>query len=110
MEMVRELSDILSALSLLRKIPLECKFYESYDDFIQGFPKDPIQTVIVARRGADGMECARNAKLMRPDIPIIWLSDDNGFGIESYRIGCAFFSADTLTEDLLIAALKRCEI
>ncbi len=88
--------------------PLVCKIYDTYDDFIAGFPQDDASAVIVARHGADGMESARSAKIMQPDVPLIWFSDDQDFGVESYRIGCDYFSADAVTETLLTAALARC--
>lgn len=90
-------------------IPLEYIVYDDYDDFISGFSQGESQAVIVARRGADGMECARNAKVLKPDIPLIWFSDDQGFGVESYRISCAYFSAEPITETLLSTALARCK-
>ncbi len=105
---MRGFEQLMAALSNTLKTPLDCYYYETYDDFIKGFPRDTSQAVIVARRGADGMECARNAKLMQPAIPLVWLSDDPGFGIESYRIGCAFFSAEAISEKLLSTALNKC--
>ncbi len=86
----------------------EYVMYDSYDDFISEFPRQESQALIVARRGADGMESARNAKIMQPHVPLVWLSDDPGFGVESYRIGCSYFSAEPVTQDLLAAALARC--
>ncbi len=100
--------DCISALSKAGS-PFECKIYENYDDFISGFPQDNASAVIIARRGADGMESARNAKVMKPNTPLIWFSDDEGFGVESYRIGCTYFSAEAITEKLLSAALMRCK-
>ncbi len=88
--------------------PVAYKIYDNYDDFIAGFSQDGAAAVIVARRGADGMESARNARILQPDVPLIWFSDDEGFGVESYRIGCAYFSAQTVTGALLAAVLARC--
>ncbi len=104
----KALSQLVSSLSSTVPKPFDCVFYEKYDDFIKGFSKDTGQAVIVARRGADGMECARTAKLMQPNVPLIWFSNDHSFGVESYRIGCAFFSAEAITETVLLTALKRC--
>lgn len=89
--------------------PLEYTVYDDYDDFISGFSEEESQAVIVARRGADGMESARNAKVLKPDIPLIWFSDDNGFGVESYRIGCVYFTAEPITEKILSTAFARCQ-
>ncbi len=84
-------------------------FYKSYDDFIVNIPNCGCNTVIVAYKGALGMQGARAAKILLHRVPIVWFSDDNGFVEESYRIGCAYFSTDTITENLLNVALKRCE-
>ncbi len=107
-EQVQSFEELISSLSKSGS-PFECKIYDTYDDFIAGYPQDNASAVIVARRGADGMESARNAKIMQPNIPLIWFSDDEGFGVESYRIGCTYFSAEPLTEKLLCAALARCK-
>ncbi len=109
-EEAAEFKELINSLSDSREISLECNYYDNYDDFIRGFPRDESQAVIVARRGADGMECARNARLMCPHIPLIWFSNDKAFGIESYRLGCAFFSAEPITEKTLKTALLRCII
>ncbi len=85
-------------------------FYEDYDTFITELPRAESNVLIVARDGAEGMESVRAAKILLPDIPIIWFSDDKGFGPESYRVGCNYFSASPISEELLAKALKRCEI
>ncbi len=83
-------------------------FYDNYDDFIFGFQNDNSHAALIARRGADGMESVRAARLLKPSTSLIWLSDDNGFGTESFRIGCQYFSAEPITKKLLSNALSRC--
>lgn len=107
-EQVRCFEELISSLSQAGS-PFECKIYATYDDFIAGYPQDHASAVIVSRCGADGMESARNAKIIQPDVPLIWFSDDEGFGVESFRIGCAYFSAVPVTEELLSTALARCQ-
>ncbi len=84
------------------------EFYESYDSFIQGLPKSRCDAVIVAHKGATGMQSVRAAKILLHRVPIVWFSDDNGFVEESYRVGCAYFSTEIITEELLSTALERC--
>ncbi len=84
-------------------------FYKSYDDFIVNVPNSTCNAVIIAHKGALGMQGARAAKILLHRVPIVWFSDDCGFVEESYRIGCVYFSPDTITENLLTTALKRCE-
>ncbi len=107
-EQAERIEELITALPKA-ELPVACKIYENYDDYITGFPQDNASAVIIARRGADGMESARNAKIMQPNVPLIWFSDDNGFGVESYRIGCAYFSAAPITEEILSTALSRCK-
>ncbi len=85
-------------------------FYDTYDEFISELPGEGSDILIVACDGAHGMESVRAAKILLPDIPLIWFSDDKGFGPESYRVGCTYFSALPITEDILEKAMKRCEI
>mgnify|MGYP003199471040 FL=1 len=47
--------------------------------------------IIVLADGADGMEGVIAAKNADRDTPVIWLSDDEGFGAQSYRLGCTYF-------------------
>ncbi len=98
---------MLTSLSDGSGAPHECKFYVSYDDFIAGFPRDGSRAVIIARRGADGMESARAAKLLCPETPLLWFSDDNGFGTESFRIGCRYFTAEPIGQEKLKTILER---
>ncbi len=107
-ESVQGIRNLLTTLSDREGALYECAFYDQYDDFIRAFTQDQSQVVIVARKGADGMECARSARRMRPSVPLVWLSDDGGFGVESYRIGCAYFSTEAITESLLSTAIERC--
>ncbi len=84
--------------------------FEHYDDFISELPASECHVTIVAMDGAGGMESARAAKILLPEVPLIWLSDDRGFGPESYRVGCSYFSAEPITEALLRTALERCDM
>ncbi len=84
-------------------------FYPSYDEFLSGLPKSECTAVIVAGEGASGMESARAAKILLPDVPLVWLSSDKGFGPESYRIGCTYFSYSPITEKIINNALDKCD-
>ncbi len=87
-----------------------CTNYPTYDELISGLPKNGCDLLIVAQDGASGMEGARAAKVLLPDVPLIWFSDDNGFGPESYRVGCAFFCALPITKERLCKALTTAKL
>ncbi len=105
---MRILEPILN--NLRRQISLErFIFYTLYDDFLTELPTIGCDVIIVAQEGAIGMESARAAKILLPSIPLVWLSNDKGFGPESYRIGCTFFSHSPITEKNIFNALDKCD-
>ncbi len=83
--------------------------HDSYDSFIRALPQGPWDAVLVAHKGAAGMQSVRAARILLQRVPVVWFSDDSGFLEESYRMGCVFFSAEAITQDQLWAALARCE-
>ncbi len=99
---------------LLVSIPMSgaaasCIPYNTYDDFIAELPDSRCELTVIALDGAEGMESVRAARILLPEVPLIWLTDDKGFGPESYRLGCAYFSAAPLSRELLLCALRRCK-
>ncbi len=92
--------------ALLRRPVL--RLFQDYDSFIRELPRSRCDLVIVFRDGADGMEGAYAARDLLPTVPLIWFSNDNGFGPQSYRIGCHYFAARPITGELLLTALRRC--
>ncbi len=94
-------------LSKLLAPAAEYSFYTNYDDLISGLPNDKCEAVMIARNGAEGMESARAVKILCPSIPIFWFSDDSGFGAESFRIGCAYFTSAPITKEAINTALER---
>ena len=63
---------------------------------------------MIAMDGADGMEGVIAAKSVCKDVPVLWFSDDNGFGAQSYRLGCAYFHKKPVPPQVLSAAIARC--
>ncbi len=85
-------------------------YYEDYDSFIRELPRQRCDMVIVARNGADGMEGAFAVRDLLPRVPLVWFSDDNGFGPQSYRVGCEYFAPRPITDEQMHRALSRCGI
>ena len=53
----------------------------------------------------EGVIAAKNADR---DTPVIWLSDDEGFGAQSYRLGCTYFHKKPIPLEKLKEALHKC--
>lgn len=68
----------------------------------------PNLIVVLANR-ADGMEGVYTAKETRPDVPVFWFSDDEGFGMQSHRLECDYFAVKPVTAEKLQKAFRRCK-
>jgi DNA-binding LytR/AlgR family response regulator len=64
--------------------------------------------VIVLADGAAGLESAYRSRQRRPNLPVFWFSDDREFGMQSYRLECAYFSTKPADQEKIGSALKRC--
>ena len=65
--------------------------------------------VIVLADGAAGMESVYRSRQRRPSLPVFWFSDDREFGMQSFRLGCAYFSTKPVTPEKIKLALRRCD-
>lgn len=65
--------------------------------------------LLVLADGAEGMECVYRAKERRPSLPVFWFSNDRQFGMQSYRLNCAYFSIKPVTPESIHKALQRCD-
>lgn len=106
--------DFLSVSNVLSHMP-DCKDsikeyaqQDNYDDFLNALTDHYYNLIIVTVDNALGMEGVIAAKNCHPELPLIWFSNDKGFGLQSYRLGCAYFGARPITADKMERALKRC--
>lgn len=65
--------------------------------------------MIVLANGATGMESVYRSRQRRPNLPVFWFSDDHEFGIQSYRLNCAYFSTKPVTPEKITSAIQRCQ-
>ena len=82
--------------------------YSDYDCFITGLRKSLPDCIVIAMDGADGMEGVIAAKSICESVPVLWFSNDNGFGVQSYRLGCAYFHKKPVSAEILSAAIAKC--
>ncbi len=64
--------------------------------------------VIIISNGAIGMEAAHITRKKDLEVPLLWFSDDIGFGMESHRLNCDYFSIKPITEEKIQRAFQRC--
>lgn len=78
-----------------------------YDAFLSYLSEYTPQAVFILTDGALGMEGVIAVKNLYFQCPVVWISNDKGFGIQSYRLGCAFFSEKPLTKKKIAIAFER---
>lgn len=103
-ELTRAIS--VSAELSYRKVSIED--HSDYDGFLAELGVGSPDCIIVAMDGAAGMEGVIAARNVCRDVPILWFSDDGGFGAQSYRLGCAYFHKKPLSPETLSLAIAKC--
>lgn len=79
---------------------------DNYDDFFNALTDHYYNLIIITVDNALGMESVIAAKNCHPELPLIWFSNDKGFGLQSYRLDCAYFGTRPITVD----KMKRCRM
>lgn len=79
----------------------------SYDDYVDEMKRIKPHIVFVYGKGADGMEAVIAARNLHPETAVVWFSDDAGFLSQSYRLGCAYFTAEAVTDEVIKTALAQ---
>ena len=78
-----------------------------YDTFLSYLSEYTPQAAFILIDGATGMEGVIAVRNFYPQCSIVWISNDKGFGIQSYRLGCAFFAEKPITKEKIAIALER---
>lgn len=105
--------DYLAISEAMENLPLyadQIKYsqYDEYEDFLYALTNHHYNVVIVTADNAVGMEGVIAVKNYRPDLPLVWFSNDSEFGLQSYRLGCTYFGVRPITADKLERAIGRC--
>lgn len=84
-----------------------CDHFTDYDSFISHLRRHACDAVFVAENNANGMEGVIAAKNIRPNLPVVWFSNDEGFGCQAYRLNTVFFHSKPITHTVLEMAMER---
>lgn len=101
--------DILNGEDTLSTCVLQHRHLSDLEEFEIALVDWSPTLLIVLADGAVGMECVYRAKERQPSIPVLWFSDDRQFGMQSYRLNCAYFSTKPVTPENIRKALQRCD-
>lgn len=83
------------------------KHTDIYDIFLSDLSECTPHAIFILIDGAAGMEGVIAVRNLYPQCPVVWISNDKGFGIQSYRLGCAFFAEKPLTKKKIAIAFDR---
>ncbi len=106
-------TDHRQILALLDQLPEYCgrimdaESFSDYDSFVAHLPLGGYDAVIVTEDNADGMEGVIASCNTCPQVPVVWFSNDEGFGCQAYRLNTAFFHTKPITAPVLEMALWR---
>lgn len=79
-----------------------------YEEFLSELKRITPHVILISQDGAVGMEAVIAAKNLYPQTDVIWFSDDEGFGPQSYRLGCSYFAIKPVTADKMQRAFAKC--
>lgn len=102
-------SETVKALDLLSKYSHESCCVDDLEELYKVLVDWEPSLLIVLADGVEGMEAVYCSRERRPGLPVFWFSDDRGFGMQSYRLNCAYFSTKPVTPDKLAHAIFRCD-
>ena len=101
--------EALCSMSVLSEDVHEYRHVNDLEEFEKALAVWMPSLVIVLADGAAGMESVYRSRQRRPCLPVFWFSDDREFGMQAYRLDCAYFSAKPVTPEKISSALRRCE-
>ena len=102
-------AEVLRALELLSEHMHEHLYVDDLEEFEKSMVDWEPTLLVVLANGAKGMECVYRSRERRPGLPVFWFSDDQDFGVQSYRLNCAYFSTKPVTLEKIKHAIHRCD-
>lgn len=82
--------------------------FQKREDFLYRIRDGCCDAALVALPGAIGMETALNVRELKQTLPLVWITDDDGFALQSYRMQVKMFLRFPATEDDITEALIKC--
>lgn len=97
----------IGSLAELQYRQIQYTHADNFDLLLEILPRIKSDVILVLADGAEGMEGVIASKKLCPDTAVVWFSDDEGFGPQSYRLGCTYFASKPVTEHILSSAFQK---
>lgn len=101
-------AEVLKTMQSLSGFAHEHHHVADLEEYEQALAEWDPTLLIVLAEGAEGMECVYRSRERRPLLPVFWFSNDREFGMQSYRLNCAYFSTKPVSHEKLTRAFQRC--
>ena len=98
--------DCMDTLPELQYRRINYTHADNYDEFLHLLQTKPHDMVMVLEDGAEGMEGIIASHTICPDTRKIWISNDEGFGIQAHRMNCAYFAVKPITAETVSKAYR----
>ncbi len=82
--------------------------FDRREDLLYRIRRGDYDAVVVAMPGALGMETALGVRAQDAAVPLVWISNDEVFALESYRLRANAFLCTPITEAQIADVLLRC--
>ncbi len=108
-----EMAECEKISSILKALPVKISHLEIVDDYEkihECIINSQATAAIVCENGAKGMETVFRIKESNNSVCVLWFSDDKGFAVQSYRLGCTYFCTKPVTSENLKKALTAIAI
>lgn len=105
-----DLTHMIKNIQTLQYRQLRFALPESYDAYLGALRSGSPDIIFITVPGAKGMEAAIAARDTCGSVRLVWLSDDEAFGAQSYRLGCDFFTAKPINDAVVADAMAHCGV
>lgn len=102
-----KLVDMIENCSMMQYRKLRLQKPEGYDDYLQELKCTEPEMIVISIPGAKGMEAVIAARNTKPEAALIWFTDDEAFGPQSYRLSCTYFTAQPVNMEIMEEAITR---
>lgn len=106
----KNLSGMISGIWFMQYRNLDFSMPKDYDAYIAALGEERPDIIFISLPGALGMEAAIAARETCRGAHIVWFSNDEAFGAQSYRIGCDYFSALPISSVSVSKAMFHCGV
>ncbi len=106
----QECENVYETIKALVFQSIETTIVDDYESIHRAIVDSGADAALVLENGAGGMEAVYRIRESGFDIPVFWFSDDRDFAVQSYRLGCAYFSTKPVTAEKFMKAFARLRI